>query len=189
MKATALLLVLSIALVLQVTQARERAFVDEASTNREDLPEPEMWKEGGVQLPPYPQEEDLLEFWVDDPQERFRYLIDGKNLSVGADGVVRYTLVIRSPRGADNVSFEGMRCDTREFKTYAYGARGEFKPIKAPVWERLKKTGPYRYHLNLRQLYFCQPMHFAPYAAEEIMRLLGETPRRVDDLTEDTGFL
>lgn len=189
MKPVALLFTALLALVTLSTEARERPFVDESSTERDDIAEGEMWKEGGVELPPYPEKADLLEFWVDDPQDRFRYFIDGKNLSVGEDRVVRYTLVIRSPTGADNVSFEGMRCDTREFKTYAYGGgRGKFRPLKAPVWEQVKLRGQYRYRLSLRKLYFCMPNRYEPYDAKEIVRLLGETPRRVDDVDQDTGF-
>ena len=190
MKSIALLITALIALASPGSEARERAFVDEPSTDRNDLPDPELWKEGGVQLPPYPKKADLLEFQVDDPQARFRYFIDGRNLSVGDDGVVRFTLVIRSTSGGENVSFEGMRCDSREFKVYAYGGgRGELKPLKAPVWERIKMNGPYRYHITLQQLYFCETDRYKPYGVEEIVRLLGETRRRVDDVTQDTGFL
>ena len=189
MKPITLLFAALIALGTLNTEARERAFVDEPSTDRDDIGEAEMWQEGGVELPPYPEEADLVEFQVDDPQARFRYFIDGRNLKVGEDQVVRYTLVIRSSSGSDNVSFEGMRCNIREFKTYAFGnGRGELRPLKAPVWERIQLHGPHRYHSNLRELYFCKPDRHVPYDAEEIVRLLGSTPRRVDDIDNDTGF-
>ena len=189
MKLTALLFTALFALGILDAGAKERAFVDEPSTDRDDIEEAEMWQEGGVELPPYPEEADLVEFQVDDPQARFRYFIDGRNLRVGEDQVVHYTLVIRSSSGSDNVSFEGMRCNIREFKTYAFGnGRGELRPLKAPVWERIQVHGPHRYHLNLRELYFCKPDRHLPYDAEEIVRLLGEMPRRVDDIDNDTGF-
>jgi hypothetical protein len=189
MKLTALLLTALFALGTLDAGAKERPFVDEPSSDRDDIEEGEMWKEGGVEMPPYPEESDLLEFQVDDPLARFRYFVDGENLTVGADRVVRFTLVIRSGSGSDNVSFEGIRCNTREFKTYAFGnGRGELRPLKAPVWERIKRNGPYRYHLSLRQLYFCKMDRYEPYDAKEIVRLLGETPRRVDDVDNDTGF-
>lgn len=185
MKPTAILFAALTALGTLHTEARERPFVDEPSSDRDDIEAGEMWKERGVELPPYPEEADLVEFRVDDPHARFRYFIDGRNLEVGEDQVVRYTLVIRSGSGADNVSFEGIRCNVREFKTYAFGnGRGEFRPLKAPVWKRIQLHGPHRYHLNLREFYFCKPDRHVPYDAAEIVRLLGATPRRVDD----TGF-
>lgn len=42
------------------------------------------------------------------------YFIDGSTISVGADQVIRYTLVIVSSSGAQNISYEGMRCLTAE---------------------------------------------------------------------------
>jgi len=189
MKPIALLFSVLLALATLTAEARERAFVDEPSSDRTDIGEGEKWRERGVDLPPYPEEGDLVEFQVDDPQQRFRYFIDRRNLSVGDDGVVRYTLVIRSPGGADNVSFEGMRCDAREFKVYAYGGRGQLKPLKVPIWERIKFQGTYRYHITLQQLYFCETDRYKPYSIAEIVRLLGETRRRVDDVDQDTGFL
>jgi len=190
MKPIVLLFTALVVLGAPGAEAREREFVDEPSSDRTDVQDGEMWKEKGVALPPYPEEDDFLEFPVDDPRERFRYFIDGRNLSVGDDGVVRYTLVIRSPSGGKNISFEGMRCDSNEFKVYAYGgSRGQLKPLKAPQWEQIKRQGPYRYHITLQQLYFCETDRYKPYDVEEILRLLGEKPRRVNDLSRDTGFL
>ncbi len=189
MKFTLLLFTALFTLGILDAGARERAFLDEPSSDRSDIEEGETWKEGGIELPPYPEEADLVEFQVDDPLARFRYFIDGRHLKVGEDQVIRYTLVIRSSSGSDNVSFEGIRCSTKTFKTYAFGnGRGELRPLKAPIWEQVKRNGPYRYHLSLRELYFCKPNQYEPYNAKEIVRLLGETPRRVDDVDNDTGF-
>ena len=41
------------------------------------------------------------------------------SLTVGTDGVVRYTVVVTSPAGARNVNYEGIRCDTYEWRLYA----------------------------------------------------------------------
>lgn len=38
---------------------------------------------------------------------------------MGSDGIVRYVLVARSSAGTESVSFEGMRCATREVRIYA----------------------------------------------------------------------
>ncbi len=50
----------------------------------------------------------------------FRYFVDPATVSVGADRIVRYAVVGRSPSGAENVRFEGIRCPG-EYRIYALG--------------------------------------------------------------------
>ncbi|RZJ00750.1 MAG: hypothetical protein EOP39_23945 [Rubrivivax sp.] len=47
------------------------------------------------------------------------YGIDPETLTVGEDWVVRYVMVARSASGAQNVFYEGIRCQSAEVKTYA----------------------------------------------------------------------
>ncbi|MEW5769371.1 MAG: CNP1-like family protein [Pseudomonadota bacterium] len=78
------------------------------------------WQEIQAQLPPYPKAGDLVEFTVS-PTASNRYYIDFNSINLGGDGVARYSMLIRSPAGAETVSFEGMRCETGERKLYAFG--------------------------------------------------------------------
>lgn len=175
----------SLLLALAITSsplARERPFVDEPSTERRDIEDGIPWSEDAViTLPDYPNDTDLVEFSVDSPGTPFRYFIDKKSLAIGSvDQVVRYTLVIQSSSGARNVSFEGLRCDAREYKTYAFGTSDRrLRPLPHPHWMRIKLTGPYRHHLDLRQFYFCQPVPFyRPYdTVAEILQRLRTAPR------------
>jgi len=48
----------------------------------------------------------------------FRYFVDPATLSVGADRIVRYVVVARSPSGVENVRFEGIRCPG-EYRIFA----------------------------------------------------------------------
>ena len=64
-----------------------------------------------AQLPAYPKAENLLPFDAGPASDNLHY-IDAPSIAVGADSVVRYTLVIKSPTGAMNVTYEGMRCAT-----------------------------------------------------------------------------
>ncbi len=166
--------------------SRDRPFLEEMTYENQFIEEGTPWQEGASSLPPYPQEQDLVAFHVDLPGTPFTYLLDEKHLNVGADGVVRYTLVVRSRNGAWNVSREGMRCDTRDLKIYAYGSgRGVFKAMKNPQWERMNVNDPNRYHMDVRDFYFCQPGQHIPYRVEEIVRRLHAAPRR----NEEPGFL
>jgi hypothetical protein len=120
-----------------------REFIDtpEAPTPR-GVEEGEAWKEADAALPPWPRDEDLVEFRLDNDDRPLRYYIDGKNLRTGSDGVVRYTLVVESGSGARNLSYEGLRCNARgEHRLYAYGINRQFMPQPESEWRIIPSRG------------------------------------------------
>lgn len=119
-----------------------------------------VWKEGDNKIPDYPQNNDLLEVSGPPAYQNYQYLLDGKNLQVGADGVVRYSIVIRSPAGSDNVMYEGLRCTTSQVKAYAYGStdmdgRKKFIPRQNANWKPVSSSGVSGYSESLAVNYFC----------------------------------
>jgi len=115
------------------------------------------WKEGEVILPAFPETDDLLKVEVDRGEMPFSFYLDGKNLSVSkADGITRYTVLIESDSGAKNIMFEGIRCRTREYRTYAYGTYDN-KLIKARTssWQRIPDTGFMIHRYNFYRHYMC----------------------------------
>ena len=64
----------------------------------------------------------LIELELEAPGD-FRYFVDAQSVSVGSDGIVRYTMVARSPGGVENITFEGLRC-AGEYRVYAVGQPG-----------------------------------------------------------------
>jgi hypothetical protein len=113
------------------------------------------WKELETQLPPYPKEEDLLPFTLG-PTTDNSFFIDQKSISVGEDGIIRFTLVIRSPQGANNVMFEGIRCATEEARIYAYGrADGTWSKAKDNVWRTVLYDRKHRPEYVLTTDFFC----------------------------------
>ncbi|MGH8676845.1 MAG: CNP1-like family protein, partial [Burkholderiales bacterium] len=79
----------------------------------------EQWQEKGeVAVAPYPEEKNLQSFAIPGPTEN-KFLIDTGSLNTDKDGVVRYAIIVRSSAGVDNASFEGIRCETREWRPYA----------------------------------------------------------------------
>jgi len=77
------------------------------------------WVENKVDtLPPLPQASNLLPFNVSQ-NTPLTFAVDKTSLTVGSDGVVRYVVVATSPGGARNVNYEGIRCDTYEWRRYA----------------------------------------------------------------------
>jgi hypothetical protein len=92
----------------------------------------------------------------------FEFYIDGASLAVGEDGVVRYVLVARSAQGAESVSFEGMRCSTREVRIYAIGTGDGGWTRSAGPWRRIAPREIQRWHNALYNEYFCplgNPIH------------------------------
>lgn len=120
-----------------------------------DLPEETPWAEKPVTLPAFPREGDLLEFYVG-PTVSNRFHIDKTSISPGEDGVVRYTLVIRTSGGATNITYEGIRCDTGELKTYAIGhSDGTWAASRNQAWKPIENKPINRHHAALRMEYFC----------------------------------
>ena len=113
------------------------------------------WRESEVRIPAYPRNENLVEFDVGQGTPH-RFYIDAPSLSIGKDGVVRYTLVTRTAGGASNVTFEGIRCEVRRQKYYAVGNQdGTWTPARNPQWRRIEYQDPDRKHLALVDNFLC----------------------------------
>jgi hypothetical protein len=106
-----------------------------------------------------PERDDLLKVDLDQLPPGMKLMVDTSRISVNPDDqVVRVWLWIRSKSGADNASFEGFRCDTREYKVYAYGNPRRKPPVtkaKKPVWREAKKLVSGNYRRELMDFYFC----------------------------------
>jgi len=127
------------------------------------------WKEAAVTPPPYPGDADLVEFQVSSGTT-FRFFIDPASLSVGPDGVVRYTLVARSPSGVANVSYEGIRCSSRSYKIFARGAGGRWSPRQGE-WQPIEVKMIQRWHNVLYWEYLCPNHRPIETAAEGVQAL------------------
>ena len=80
----------------------------------------EAWQELKAKLPAAPDPDKLIPFEVSVANAN-RFFVDPASISVGKDGVVRFTVVIEASGGARTVNYEGLRCDTRERRLYAFG--------------------------------------------------------------------
>jgi hypothetical protein len=134
-----------------------------------------------TEVPPSPpnpvSNPDLVNFYVS-PASSFRFSVDAKSITLGKDGVVHYTLVGVSDEGARNISFQGMRCATREYKTYDYGRPdGSWSESRNAAWLRVPEAEGNRelaalykeilckdgFPLNLKQV--LDRLHTNPYAS------------------------
>jgi hypothetical protein len=117
--------------------------------------ESKRWQEMEVQLPAPPAESTLIPLYVSAATSN-RFFIDGATISVGKDGVVRYVLLILAPEGGRNITFEGMRCESREVRVYASGrSDGSWSKSRNNEWRRIQEVYANRHHANLFLEYFC----------------------------------
>ena len=138
------------------------------------------WQEIAVQFPALPTDANLLPFDVSATATQ-RFAIDPQSLTVGTDGVVRYTLVTQSQAGAKNVSYEAIRCASLEYKVYALGhADGTWSRARRDQWQPIVNNAMNRQQAALVQDYFCLANSPASSAAEMLRRL-----RRQETLTKD----
>jgi hypothetical protein len=119
-------------------------------------------------FPAFPRRENLIEFKVLDANG-FGFFVDRSSLAVGDDGVVRYVLVARSPSGVENVSYEGLRCPSAEFRRYALGRPDATWRASPSPLESITRP----WHQVLHREFFC-PHNIPLRTAAEGVRALEE---------------
>ena len=115
------------------------------------------WVENTVDtLPPLPQDANLLPITVSE-NTPLSFFVDKNSLSVGTDGVIRYTIVVKSPAGARNVNYEGIRCDNYNWRLYASINEDQTGWDRAVEndFRRIENGELNSYHAALYQDYFC----------------------------------
>ena len=133
------------------------------------------WNELKARIPSYPTTGDLVAFDAGGASPHHFYL-DARSLSIGEDGVVRYTLVIKASGGATNVTFEGIRCELRQQKYYALGrADGSWVRARNPQWRRIESQDANRHHSVLYRNVLCSGTQ--PHGSvREVLQLLRYSP-------------
>jgi hypothetical protein len=124
------------------------------------------------QTPPPPQVSKDALISIDMPLHvSVKVGVDPQSIVVGADGVVRYVLVMRNATGSSNAVYEGIRCITDEVKTYArQGSSGEWSLAQNPTWKALNDNLPSRHAQAFARQGGCQN-HLAT-SKEDIVKAL-----------------
>ena len=137
------------------------------------------WTEMETQLPPAPRDDALVTFGVSGGAQ-FRFALDAPSLAIGTDGVFRYVLVATSSGGSRNVSYEGIRCETREKKVYAIGRPdGTWVRSRSAAWTPIEEVGNNRQHAALMKEYFCPQSYPARDVPEVLARMRVVLPSTV----------
>lgn len=131
------------------------------------------WKEGEHAFPPPPQDSGLRAFPVGASSSNI-FLVDESSLAVGEDRVVRYVLVVRTAGGAENVTYEGIRCETGERRIYAIGRPGgAWGVARQSDWEFIGPQAHNRPRATLARAYFCEGS-VPPRNRDEVLRRLAD---------------
>jgi len=141
------------------------------SASFDDEFEEKPWVETEARFPAFPEQENLIPFQVGSVSDK-QFLIDEKSISVGDDGVIRYTLVVVTDSGARSVSYEGMRCATRERRFYGFGQSDKtWSKARNGKWARIQGSSN-QYPVALYSDYFCTADGGGIYRAGDAVRKL-----------------
>lgn len=138
---------------------------------KDEFDSEKTWVELEAQLPKYPKRENFLAF-DSGPASSNKYYVDSKSIQVGEDGVIRFSLIVESSAGAMNVSFEGIRCITRERKRYALGHNdGTWVESHVDDWQFMENSSQFYPQRELATYYFC-PIRNIVGSPQEAIRAL-----------------
>ena len=163
-------LILSLALLSYAAAAQMGQQVLLVAGNETDEQAPGEEK---LVLPAFPKNENLVRIQVDGGGN-FDFFVDLESVSVGHDGIVRYTLLARSVAGATNITYEGIQCKSRERKFYAFGRQDRNWTIaRDPRWIPISIAPRDMAEATLHDAYFC-PDWTMVRDANEAKRVLRE---------------
>ncbi|MBN3002320.1 CNP1-like family protein [Chromobacterium alkanivorans] len=159
------------AIIVLALCAAQPALADNKIKKNIDFAPEVPWQEGDYQLPPYPAQPDWIAVSTDNLQTN-QYFVDAKTLSSGEDGVVRMIVRVKSPAGAENLSFEGLLCNEGSYRAYAFGNSVDKNWIRSnkAVWRKIEHDDKLR--RTLRDL--ACPDKRAPRDAEEALKRLRQ---------------
>ncbi len=163
---------LTLICVLFLFACAKPAFKDEFESDK-------PWIEQLTQLPPYPDEKNLMAFDAGTVSDN-QYFVDTTSIKVGEDGVIRFSLVIKSSAGASNVSYEGIRCATSERKLYALGRDDKtWTQPRASEWQKLDFVRQFYAQRELSKNIFCPNQQIVSNTEEAIQALKAGMHRSV----------
>jgi len=139
--------------------------------DQNDPDAPRFWEEAEVKIPTAPPSKDLKPFYVS-AITQLQFALDAPSIVFGKDEVIRYVVVITTPSGAQQVSYEGIRCEKYEWRLYATMQKdGVWHKSANSRWQVIRNTGYNSYQAALVRDAFCENT-IPRRSAKEIIPLL-----------------
>ncbi|QWE08844.1 CNP1-like family protein [Polynucleobacter ibericus] len=116
---------------------------------------PMVFKEGTTTMPLNPPNpKTLVPFYVSQTTI-FKFAVDTDSILIGADGVTRYIVVATSPNGSSQSQYEGIRCDSFQWRLYGTLVNDVWKENPLSSWRTIQSNIANRYQAALAQGAFC----------------------------------
>jgi hypothetical protein len=116
---------------------------------------PMIFKEGTTAMPLNPPNKATIQPFYVSQQTIFKFAVDTDSILIGNDGITRYIVILTSPNGNSQVQYEGIRCDSFQWRLYGNLESGVWKENPLSSWKPIKDHTPNRYQAALAQGAFC----------------------------------
>jgi CNP1-like family len=116
---------------------------------------PMVFKEGFTTMPSSPPNpKALISFYVS-PRAIFKFAVDADSISIGKDGVTRYVVVMTNTSGEQQAQYEGIRCDSFQWRLYGTFENNAWRENPLSTWRDIQTHIANRYQAALAQGAFC----------------------------------
>lgn len=116
---------------------------------------PMVFKEGATAMPLNPPNKSTIQPFYVSQQTIFKFAVDTDSILIGNDGITRYTVILTSPNGNSQIQYEGIRCDSYQWRLYGTFENGAWKENPLSSWRAIQTHVPNRYQAALAQGAFC----------------------------------
>ncbi len=116
---------------------------------------PMVFKEGATAMPLNPPNKATIQPFYVSQQTIFKFAVDTDSILIGNDGITRYTVILTSPNGNSQVQYEGIRCDSFQWRLYGTFENGAWKENPLSSWRAIQDHAPNRYQAALAQGALC----------------------------------
>jgi hypothetical protein len=116
---------------------------------------PMVFKEGATAMPLNPPNKATIQPFYVSQQTIFKFAVDTNSILIGNDGITRYIVVLTSPNDNSQIQYEGIRCDSFQWRLYGTLENGAWKENPLSTWRAIQSNVPNRYQAALAQGAFC----------------------------------
>lgn len=116
---------------------------------------PMVFKEGTTAMPLNPPNKAATVPFYVSQGTIFKFSIDTNSILIGADGITRYIVIITNPSGGQQIQYEGIRCDSNQWRLYGTYEGGIWKENPLGSWNNIQSKIVNRYQDSLASGAFC----------------------------------
>ena len=116
---------------------------------------PMVFKEGETAMPLNPPNQATTQPFYVSQQTIFKFAVDTNSILIGNDGITRYIVILTNPSGNNQAQYEGIRCDSFQWRLYGNFENGAWKENPLSSWRAIQSNVPNRYQASLAQGAFC----------------------------------